>query len=338
MGITLKEIANQLGVSQATVSLAINNRPGVNAKTKNSVLALAEKNGYFTRQLSRNHQALEGNIRLIVYKKSGRVVADTPFFLALTEGIEAAARVRGCQLMISHISDLDSLNHVMDLVNSNPKDGIILLATELYLSDFLPFFRAKHPLVVLDGSLSDAQSDTVLINNFQGAHDAVHELIQMGHQKIGYLKSSMAIYNFDQRESGVLQSLKNANLILEPHYICPVEPTVEGSYRDVLAWLNSNPELPTAFFADNDIIAFGAIKAFKEKNIQIPQEVSIIGFDDLPFCEIIDPPLSTIKVFKQSLGRLAVERLLDQMSGTSSETVRIEVATELVRRKSVAKI
>jgi len=240
--------------------------------------------------------------------------------------------------MISHIRDADSFDQVMTIVHNNPKDGIILLATELSLSDFIPFFKSEHPLVVLDGSLADGQSDTVLINNFQGAYDAVCELVRQGHRRIGYLKSTFPIYNFGQRELGVVRALATAGLTLEPAYTCAVEPSIDGAYRGVSDWLDLKPDLPTAFFADNDIIAFGAMKAIKEHGYAIPGDISIIGFDDLPYCEIIDPPLTTVKVMKHSLGKLAVDRLLDRMQGTVDEVVRIEVATELVSRRSVRQI
>ncbi len=339
MGVTIKDLAEQLNLSPATISLALNNRPGVNPKTRALVLELANKLGY--EQISATVRRLpkgSGNIRLVVYKKIGRVVADTPFFLSLTEGIEAETRRNGYQLLISHISDYASLDQIMKLVHDNPEDGIILLATELSLSDFIPFFKSGHPLVVLDGSLADGQCDTVLINNFQGAYDAVSALIHSGHRKIGYLHSQFPIYNFGQRHSGVLRALSDAQLSLPPAYICEVEPSIDGAYQGVSTWLDAKPDLPTAFFADNDIIAFGAMKAIKEHDLKIPEDISIIGFDDLPYCEIIDPPLTTIKVFKHSLGKLAVDRLLARMEDQVSEVVRIEVATELVTRKSVKTI
>ena len=336
MGVTIKDLAAQLNLSPATISLSLNNRPGVNERTRALVLEMADKLGY--EQITptiRRHPRTNGNIRLIVYKKIGRVVADTPFFLALIEGIEAETRRNGCQLLISHISDRTSLDQVMEIVAESPKDGIILLATELSLTDSVMFYESGRPLVVLDGSLADGKCDTVLINNFQGAHDAVAELIRMGHRKIGYLHSAFPIYNFGQRHFGVSSALAGSGLSLREEFICTVEPSIEGAYTGVKSWLENKPELPTAFFADNDFIAFGAMKAMKESGLMIPDDVSIIGFDDLPFCEIIDPPLTTIKVQKRSLGRLAVDRLLARMQEDVDEYVRIEVATELVSRSSV---
>ena len=339
MGVTIKDLAEQLDLSPATISLSLNNRPGVNEQTRTRVLDLAAKLGY--EQISATSRRLpkgSGNIRLVVYMKIGRVVADTPFFLSLIEGIEAETRRNGYQLLISHISDQTSLNQVMEIVHDNPNDGILLLATELSLSDSIPFLSSGHPVVVLDGSLADNRCDTVLINNFQGAYDAVSELIRMGHNRIGYFRSRVPIYNFGQRHFGVKRALSDARMSLKQEYICMVEPSIDGAYRCVKDWLNTKPELPTAFFADNDFIAFGAMKALKEVGIIIPDDVSIIGFDDLPYCEIIEPPLTTVKVFKQSLGKLAVDRLVARMKDQVDEVVRIEVATELVNRKSVRNI
>jgi LacI family transcriptional regulator len=136
----------------------------------------------------------------------------------------------------------------------------------------------------------------------------------------------------------VIRALADAQLSLPDVYICAVEPSIDGAYQGTSAWLAAKSNLPTAIFADNDIIAFGAMKAIKEHGLKIPDDISIIGFDDLPYCEIIEPPLTTIKVFKHSLGRLAVDRLLDRMKNQVSEVVRIEVATALVTRQSVKTI
>ena len=335
MGVTIKDLAEQLNLSPATISLSLNNRPGVNEQTRARVLELASKLGYEQTSPTARFVQKGGNIRLVVYMKMGRVVADTPFFLSLIEGIEAEARRNGYQLLISHVSDRSSYDQVMQILHDNPKDGILLLATELLPVDSAAFLTSGHPLVILDGSVADNQCDTVLINNFQGAYDAVTELIRKGHRRIGYFRSSVPIYNFGQRHFGVKRALADAGLHLRAEYICQVEPSIDGAYRCVRDWLEQKPEMPTAFFADNDFIAFGAMKAMKESGIAIPDDVSIIGFDDLPYCEIIEPPLTTVKVFKHSLGKLAVDRLLARMQDQVGEIVRIEVATELVNRKSV---
>ncbi|HEY5583191.1 MAG TPA: substrate-binding domain-containing protein [Ruminiclostridium sp.] len=125
---------------------------------------------------------------------------------------------------------------------------------------------------------------------------------------------------------------------IDQEYQIELEYTMEGSYRDMKKHLEQKDiVLPTAFFADNDIIAFGAMRALKEKGIKIPQDISIIGFDDMPFCEITSPRLTTVRVFKQEMGSIAVKRLVDIIEKKDSTIQKIEISTELIIRDSVLK-
>jgi len=137
--------------------------------------------------------------------------------------------------------------------------------------------------------------------------------------------------------AGFKKAINNKRLKLNENFIFYLESTIDGSYKNMLEILEKKPKLPTALFADNDIIASGAIKAMKEFGIKIPQDVSVIGFDDMPFCEMIDPPLTTVMVYKQRMGMIALKRLVERINEAPAETVRIEVNTTIVERKSVIK-
>ncbi|AEE97740.1 LacI family DNA-binding transcriptional regulator [Mahella australiensis] len=331
----VKEIAEKLNVSPATVSLVLNNKPGVSEKTRQRVLQAVAEAGYDTNILSkpalRDHKAM----RFIIYKKHGHVVGDTPFFSALMEGIDLEARKKGYSAVISYINDDQNKNDILRLIKDHPLNGIIILATEMDCNDLQPFIDMPVPVVLLDSFCRDIPLDSVVINNVQGAYNATKHLIDKGHTDIGYLHSSVWINNFDERTDGFLKALSDHNIKFNKKNMFSLESTLDGAYRDMLEILQSNADLPTALFADNDIIAFGAIKALKEKGISIPDEVSIVGFDDMPFCNIIDPPLTTVRVYKQDIGRLAVRRLIEKIRYNSNIFVNIEVGTELVERQSV---
>lgn len=226
---------------------------------------------------------------------------------------------------------------VLRILEETPPDGILLLATEMQREDFLPFKQLNIPLVVLDSNFSSEKVDTIIINNIEGTYEATKYLIEMGHTEIGYLHSSVWIKNFDERKAGFLKALSDVDLRLNKKFVFPLESTLEGAYNDMRALLQSKPSLPTALFADNDIIAVGAIKALKENGYRIPDDVSVVGFDNMPFCEIIDPPLTTVNVFKRRMGMIALKRLLDRIEGNFLESIKIEVNTELVERASVVK-
>ena len=200
------------------------------------------------------------------------------------------------------------------------------------------FEKILVPIVLLDNCFEGAHIDTVAINNAQGSYEAVRYLIEMGHTKIGYLQSSVVIDNFVSRKRGFQRAMEESGIQIDEEYMFYIDSTVDGSFSDMSRLLESAQRLPTAVFADNDIIALGAMKAMKEFKIRVPEDISIIGFDDMPYCELSEPPLSTVRVFKQYMGRLAVRRLLEKIEFNSGEFVVAEVGTQLIKRRSVCKL
>jgi DNA-binding LacI/PurR family transcriptional regulator len=328
---TVKDIAAAANVSPATVSNALNNRKGVSEDIKQLVFKVAKEMGYSKEPI------VERKIfRFVIFKRHGYVVSDTPFFSSLIEGIERQSRALGYELLISHINIRDE--DYIDLVNSINNDnssGIIILATEMLPEDLELFRNIRIPVVLLDSSFRENIYDCVLINNIDAAYKATSFLFENGHKRIGYLHSSVYINNFKFRRQGYLNAIQEHGLTADPRYELCLEPTMEGAYRDMKKLLDSGTlKLPSAFFSDNDIIAFGAMKAIAEKGIAIPGDVSIIGFDDMPFCEMTSPRLTTIKVYKQEIGSIAVKRLMQKISGNDNTIQKIEVGTELVIRDS----
>jgi LacI family transcriptional regulator len=333
-----KDIAKKLSISPSAVSIVLNNKPGVSEETRKKVLKTIEQMGYNTTLLTKSAFNHKYNMRFIIYKKHGYVVSDTPFFSALMEGIDREARSRGYNLILTYIDEnKDDLTKIINIIKETHPDGIMLLATEMTSENLKPFQELNIPLLLLDSYFENESLDTVIINNIEGAYKATCYLAESGHIDIGYLHSSVWINNFDQRMVGFKKAIKNKGLRLRENFIFPLESTIEGSYRDMLKILNQKSELPTAMFADNDIIAFGAIKAMKEVGLRIPQDISIVGFDDMPFCELIDPPLTTIMVYKQRMGMIALKRLVERIEESPPETIRIEVNTTLIERNSVMK-
>jgi len=175
------------------------------------------------------------------------------------------------------------------------------------------------------------------MNNQKAGRQAVKYLVDKGHEQIGYLKSSTIIYNFESRFKSYRESIAKHGLSFDVNHIIELEPTIEGAYRDMKKALLSikKEDLPCSFIADNDIIALGAMNAMKEVGIEIPEEVSIIGIDDMPFCKLVSPQLSTIKVYKEEIGRHAVKMLVEQIENESECSKTVLVDTILIERESV---
>lgn len=331
---TVKDIAKAVNVSPATVSNALNNRKGVSDGIKEVVFKAAKELGYLKESWNDIN-----TIRFVIFKRHGYVVSDTPFFSSLIEGIEKECRTQGYGMFISHINLRDNdYKEILNNVRNDRSTGLLVLATEMLPEDMELFGCQGMPVVLLDNYIRNSSYDFVLIGNTDASYKATTYLIENGHTEIGYLHSSIYINNFYFRKQGYIEALSEHGLRVDKSGEILLEPTVEGAYRDMITALEKrNTALPTAFFADNDTIAFGAMRALKVKGFKIPGDVSIIGFDDMPFCEITNPRLTTTKVFKHEMGSIAVKRLLEKLSRNDDTIQKIEVGTELIVRDSVLK-
>lgn len=335
MSITAKELAKLLQISEAAVSMALNSKPGVSTATRQRVLQAAREHGYdFTRiQEAKEPHTEKGTVSFVIFKKHGAVVTDTPFFNQLTEGIDQACRQARYSLNINYLYADNQLSRQLN--NLSYCNGMILLATEMTLEDFKPFEKLGIPLVVLDTYYRSLDFDCVLINNFQGAFQATDFIIHKTQSQPGYLRSSYPIGNFQERADGFYKAIRENGMSPSKSQVLSLSPSMEGAYEDMLEHLKSGEEVSRCYFADNDLIAAGAMKAMKEMGYAIPQDVSLIGFDNMPLCTYIEPALSTVHVPKQYMGQMAVSRLIQIMGGQENCPVKIEIGTKIVNRKSV---
>lgn len=332
MKCSIKQISALTGYSPATVSNALNRRRGVNKHTAEEILRVAKEGGYIG-------GGRISTVKLVVCKKTGMVVSDTPFFSVLTESVEDACRAAGYSTVICNVSEeKPDFRQRLEEIASDASAGVLLLATELTSADMEPFRDAACPLVVLDAWFEDMRFDTVMTNNSDSVRLAVRMLLRKGHREIGYLRSRVEIRNFTERFTGFRHEMREQGIPINEDCCIPLLPTVDGAYREMCAVLNTEPLLPTAFLADNDIIALAAIKALHQYGYRIPEDISVIGFDDLPFCEISSPPLSTIKFFQREMGRIAVARLVDRIKTGRAENAKVEIGTEYMERESVREI
>ena len=332
MKVSIKKISEVTGFSPATISNALNNKKGVNKDTAETIFKAAKKLGYFVDNKMTH-------IKFVSIKKHGKVVSDTPFFHNLIEGVEKESRIAGLDTIICNLNTDDSdYDERLSEILSDSSCGILALATELNNQEMERFKSALGPLVIIDNWSDSMKFNSVMIRNADSMYNATMVLSANGHKNIGYLKSSTTIKNFYYRFHGYQRAMQDLELSIDPAHTVRLEPTMDGSYRDMMEYLKSSPSLPSAYLADNDIIAFGAMKALKENGCRLPEEISIIGFDDLPFCEISSPTLSTIRVPKQELGRTAVRRLVEIASDKQSIPLKIQVSTEYIARESVRTI
>lgn len=339
MKVTARDIAKATGVSPATVSLVFRNRPGVGKETRERIFQCAKEMGfeYASNEIERS----TSTILLLVYKRHGQVVGDTPFFEELTKSISDATYKYGYhRLSVSYFYAQENKKEQINALKSVKCAGIILLATEALADDISQFERLGVPIVLLDSWFPSKKLDSVAIDNSRGSWEAVRYFQASGHTNIGYLHCGISIRNFLERQEGFYSAMRsvdseNRNRLT----VVRVGSTIESAYDDMMAYLDTKPALCTAYFADNDIVAAGCMKAFAEHGIIVPDDVSIIGFDDTIYCEMTNPPLTTMVVPKKAMGELSIKRLVELIKGeTSGETIRISVLPTVVERKSVSRL
>lgn len=337
MSVTAKELAKKLDLSEAAVSLALNNKPGVSTRTKKRVLEAARESDYdFSRiQCTESDSGPHGSIYFIIYKKHGAIVTDSPFFAELSEGIDLECKRYNYFLNILYLYEGDDVSsHLSNIIASGAK-GIVLLGTELQEFDAIPFTSCSIPVVLLDNYFEAHNIDSVLINNVRGAFQATDLLIKTKKSQPGYLHSSYQINNFEERESGFYKAIRKNGKSISHSIVHRLTPSIDGSYDDMKLLLSQNEPVCDCYFADNDLIAIGAIRAFQEFGYRIPQDISIIGFDNIPLCTYITPTLTTINVPKAYMGQIVVRRLHERITNPQSEYVKIEISTDLIKRKSI---
>lgn len=339
MGITAKQLAQKLNLSEAAVSMALNNKPGVSTSTRKRVLDAAKEYGYdFSRLAESNFSSstasMNGTVYFILYRRHGAVVSDTPFFSQLAQGIDEGCKQNHYYLNVSYLYEGDPVSSFLsDILRAGCK-GIILLGTEMQAEDLAPFSDLPVPLVLLDTYFESLEANYVIINNIQGAYLACSHLISKYKVQPGYLHSSYSINNFQERADGFYKAIRQSGMSASKSPVCSLSPSIEGAYADMLSLLNQGEEPSRCYFADNDLIACGAIKALQEKGYRIPEDVAVIGFDNMPVASYITPPLTTVHVPKQYLGRIAVDRIHELIHNSDSHAIKIEVSASLIRRKS----
>lgn len=309
-GITAKEIAEKLNLSQSTVSLALNGRPGVSEATRALVVETAMQLGY-----SRPDSAAFSQPRTICFLRyAGRIVQiaeHTSFASFVLQGVEARATELGYTTQVRYLNTGDMYNpQTLDGIRN--AGGIIFLGTDItesQLPEIERFFESigSIPVVVVDSNLLANRVDCVTNDCFGGARAAAEYLLHTGHQRIGYIRAKQRIRNLEERERGVRSALERAGRGLAA--TIEVDISSEGAFQDFDAWIKQEPPLPDALFAENDVIAAAAIRVLKKHGFRVPGDMSVIGFDDIPMCEMLDPPLTTVHSFKEELGIIAVEHL-----------------------------
>lgn len=330
---TIREIANLAGVSPAAVSLVINKKKGVSDETRQRVLAVIEEHNYMVPGQKRSSKPKRFRLCVVKFRTHGIAIEENQGFIAsIIDQIERECRYYGYDLAMVNCevaTATETLKEVMD----SPPDGVILMGTELSEADYKLLDILTVPTVVLDHSMRGVHVDSVVMDNEAISAEAVRYLYSLGYRDIGYLRFSLPIRNCEERYQGYLREMERLGLSI-PKPIS-IMPTLSGAYKDMKQLLEEGGYMPHgACVADNDTVAIGVMKAIREAGYSIPEDISIIGVDDIPFSAMTMPALTTMRISRSALGTLAVDMLRKRIKNPNWPIMHTQVSGRLVVRGS----
>ena len=331
---TLNEIAKMANVSKATVSLVLNNKDGVSPQKRELIQKIIKETGYVTNRKTKS-DFIQNNICFIKYKEKGYMVEHNgDFILRIIDGIELATRKNHMNLNIVNANS-NNFEDMIPIINQKDYAGIIFLGTEFDTTNADILKRLKAPVIVIDNEMPCSNIDVIVMNNYYAVYLAIKHLYDMGHTEIGHITSEYRVSNFKSRTNAFEQIMKSMELKTYSKYNYLVSTEI-GGYCDSLIKQFDPDNLPTAIVADNDIIAINACLALKKIGKNVPSDVSVIGIDDVAISNIVSPELTTIRIQKQSIGVLAVERLMHIIKAKEAEPIKLLTSAKLIIRKSVS--
>lgn len=343
MKVTIKDIAKRANVSVSAVSFALNDKSGVSPKTKQLILEIAAEMGYVhTPAKSVRFNKNNAVVKVLKIVRHGHTINENHnFFIdSYIEGITETALERGVTIEVGTYNCDVPIETIAEAMNQyQPTLGYLVVATELSPTDVEILLATDNKIVFLDTFYDYINAHFVTMNNTDSVYKALSHLKEYGHKEIGFIKSSVVTNNFALRERAFYQVMRDLDLSINEEYIVDVDSTYEGSYEDMRAHLKENKALPTAFFVTNDIMAMGCMKALLEAGYKIPQEISIVGFDDLPMAKMSNPSVTTIEVNNRKIAKYALNILLSLVeNGHPHCPIKAIVDGSLVIRFSVEKL
>lgn len=331
-----KDIARELGVSPATVSLVLNNKPGVGAEKREEIMKkIMELDCEY---LLKDNGFNRGDIGLVIYKCGGSIIDEYPFFNYLSESLNRAIEKNNYTMTMMYLDKDMPLNERYVALENFRYAGYIVYAVEMYPEDMDIFTRLNVPCVYLDNPFPSLAVDTVTVDNYLGIYQEFEYLYRMGHREFGYIKSKVSILCFEERMNAFEDCLRRWGIKCRPEHVMEVGYLESETERDIEAYLERQKELPTVFMADNDLLACRAVQAFKRNGIKVPDDVSVVGFDNRPICSFTEPKVTTVQLPGDEMGEMAVELLMQRMGNKRKHTAKYKLGTKLIINESVKKL
>lgn len=332
MSVTIKDIAKLANVSHTTVSRALNDSPLINDETKQKIKDIAKQLNYVP-NYSAKSLVLDKSYTIGLFFSTIYKGTSPGFFYETVRGVNSAIQDK-YNLVVKGISDYKDFSSI----NRKRFDGIIVMSQSDKDNMFIYNAIEKNiPIVVLNREVEEDSIVNILSGDKKGAYKAVDYLIKNGHRNIAIIEGDKRFKSTQERKEGFLNALIDNNILVKSEYMVEGEYDMESGYKAMKKLLELS-KIPTAVFCSNDDMAVGAFKAVFEKNLSIPEDISIMGFDNNIFTAYITPALTTVKRSIEEVSKQGAMKLLEIIDSGNKVKERIYIDTELVIRESVKKL
>ncbi len=325
--VTIKDVAAAAGVSRQTVSRAINDQGEISPATKERVLQAIAELGYQPNRLAQG----------MVTRRTQTVallVSDiaNPFFPEVARGVQDTAREQGYNVFLCNTDGTAAEEaETMHLLAAQGVDGIITFASNISTPALCHFADHYHPIIVINRAIDHPHINLLMVDNKAGARLAVAHFVAAGHNQIGMLASTKSTLSQTRRVRGFQSCLTEHNLPNE--MIVQNEPTIDGGYAGLLALLERWEGI-TAVFTYNDLMAIGALQACRTLSKKVPEDIAIIGFDDIHLAAVVTPTLSSVHVDKYAIGQMAMTRIFAMLNEPDKTFDQMDLLPDLILRES----
>lgn len=329
--ISLKKVAEKAGVSIATVSRVINKSANVNPQTRIKIEKIIKELNYSPNRVAKRLRNRNTSSNLLAV-----LIPDiqNPFYVEVLRGIEDTTYKNNYALMVCNFSqDEQKENMYLDIIQSESVDGLIAAPAHEKDPKVISLVKDGLPIVCVDRGLLDVDVDVVLVDNRKGAFAAVDHLAKKGYKRIAYISGIPQIPSSKEREEGFKDALMSNNLTLHKELV-KYGDSGHDSGVELCKELLSLPNPPDAIFTGNNLITLGALETIHQNNLKIPDDIAIVGFDDMYWSISLNPPLTAVRQPAYEIGKCAAEQLISRINNPDRPKTSMILKTELMVRKS----
>lgn len=330
--VTIYDIAKKTGYSISTVSKVLNNYSDVGDKAKKKISEAVEELGYYPSSSARTLSTKRSWTIGVVFAEDSGIGIEHPFFNAVIESFKKCAEKEGYDLLFASNNIGNEPKNYVDHFLYRGVDGVVVVCSTLNSPDLEKLVESDVPSVVIDLDMRGA--NVVYSDNLHGSELAVDYLHSLGHKKIAHLHGSKTLFVGEQRLEGFYSAMKKHNLTLPKEYVVDGGVFSYDGGKEAMEKILKLTDLPTAVYAAGDMMAIGAIAAIQEAGLNVPNDFSIIGFDDIEIGKYMTPGLTTIKQDTTLIGKTAANLLFEQINTMEKQLMSVKIPVKLIERTS----